>query len=191
VLAAALDAIGETGPSGAGLREIARRAGVSHATVTHHFGDKVGVFTAVATDGFRLLGDELGAAAPGGFLELGVAYVRFAVGHRAHFEVMFRPDLLRADDPALLEARARTSRSLYGGASEIAPGRRADAMTVGVAGWSLVHGIAQLWLSGNLPAELGDDAEQIARRVAVLLGPERVSPAATSRAAAARRRRSG
>jgi hypothetical protein len=33
------------------------------------------------------------------FLEVGVAYVRFAVTHRAQFEVMFRPELYRTDDP--------------------------------------------------------------------------------------------
>jgi hypothetical protein len=41
----------------------------------------------------------------------------------------------------------------------------------GIAGWALVHGIATLWLNGNLPSQLGDDPEQIARIVAAQLGP--------------------
>ena len=34
-----------------------------------------------------------------------MAYVRFAVTHRAHFEVMFRPELYHTDDPDLVRAR--------------------------------------------------------------------------------------
>ena len=36
-------------------RSFARRAGVSHAAPAHHFGDRRGVFTAIATEGFGLL----------------------------------------------------------------------------------------------------------------------------------------
>lgn len=179
VLTGALAAVAELGPARVGLREVARRAGVSHATVAHHFGDKAGVFTAIAADGFRLLAEELDAVLESeqGFLELGVGYVRFAVRHRAHFEVMFRPELYRSDAPTVVEQRNRTATALYGGAEEIDDhGRPPDAageraLVAGVAGWSIVHGLAQLWISGNLPAVLGDDPEAITRRVARLLGP--------------------
>lgn len=178
VLTAALAAVVELGPAAVGLREVARRAGVSHATVTHHFGDKAGVFTAIAADGYRLLAEELGAVVERGegFLELGVGYVRFAIAHRAHFEVMFRPELYRVDAPDVVEQRRRTAAALYGRAGEIADGDPRDpaadrALVAGVAGWSIVHGLAQLWMTGNLPAALGDDPEEITRRVARLLGP--------------------
>lgn len=188
VLAAALDAVAELGPAAVGLREIARRAGVSHATVTHHFGDKAGVFTAIAADGHRLLGDELAAVmdAGGDFLELGVGYVRFAVAHRAHFQVMFRPELYRPEDPAVVEQRRRTAGALYGRATEIVDGAdtgdgaeaeagaESAALVAGVAGWAIAHGLAELWVTGNLPAALGDDPEAITRRVARLLGPRPV-----------------
>jgi hypothetical protein len=32
---------------------------------------------------------------------MGVAYVRFAARHRAHFQVMYRPELYRQDDPQI------------------------------------------------------------------------------------------
>lgn len=176
VVAAALDAVVELGASGVGLREVARRAGVSHTTVTHHFGDKAGVFTAIATEGFGLLGDELAATldAGEGFLELGVAYVRFAVHHPAHFEVMFLPGLYHRDDPELTTARARTRAALHGSSAEIAPtgsGEGDPGFVAAIAGWSLVHGLAQLWLSGNLPDAAGNDPEQLTRTVAAMLGP--------------------
>jgi AcrR family transcriptional regulator len=172
VLDAAVAAIPEAGPAGLSLRDLARRAGVSHAAPAHHFGDKAGLLTAVAVEGFDLLAQALTDAQQrtGDFLELGVAYVRFAVDHRAHFEVMFRPDLHHPDDPDLEAAQQRAGAALYGGAGAIPPGQRGpDVRLAGVAAWSLVHGFASLWLTGSLPADLGEDPEVAARAVAGVL----------------------
>src|SRR5262249_49774966 len=111
LLRAAVETIGQTGPAAMSLREVARRAGVSHAAAPYHFGDKAGLLTAVAAQGYRMLTEELrGARDSGrGFLEVGVAYVRFAVSHRAHFEVMYWPELYRPDDPEVRKARAAAS----------------------------------------------------------------------------------
>lgn len=172
VLAAAVEAITESGPTALSLRDLARRAGVSHAAPAHHFGDKAGLLTALAAQGYDLLADALTAAQErtGEFLEVGVAYVRFAIEHRAHFEVMFRPDLYHADDPAVLASKARTGEALRGGVGTV-PGRRTgpDTAVAGVAAWSLVHGFATLWLNGALPPALGEDPETAARNVAQLL----------------------
>lgn len=176
VLAAAVSAITESGPAGVSLRDLARRAGVSHAAPAHHFGDKAGLLTALAAEGYHLLADTLTAAQQrtGQFLEVGVAYVRFAVEHRAHFEVMFRPDLYHPDDPTVVSARARAGEALASGVDSV-PDRQTgtDCTLAGVAAWSLVHGFATLWLTGALPAELddrlGSDPETAARAVAALL----------------------
>ena len=169
LLEAALQAIAEVGPAAISLRDLARRTGVSHAAPAHHFGDKAGLLTAVATDGFRRLAATLGEAhqASGSFLEVGVAYMRFAVTHRAHFEVMFRPELYRTDDPELVQAREQARALLYPPAAEAAnaPDSGGD-IRAGVAAWSLVHGLATLWLNHNLPPQLGDDPEQITREIA-------------------------
>jgi AcrR family transcriptional regulator len=169
LLEAALQAIVEVGPAAVSLRDLARRTGVSHAAPAHHFGDKAGLLTAVATDGFRRLAATLGEAyqATGSFLEVGVAYVRFAITHRAHFEVMFRPELYHPDDPELVRAREQATALLYPPAAEAAntPDSGGD-IRAGVAAWSLVHGLATLWLNHNLPPQLGDDPEQITRDVA-------------------------
>jgi len=166
LLRVAVEAIGQTGPAAMSLREVARRAGVSHAAAAYHFGDKAGLLTAVAAEGYRMLTEELRNArdAGRGFLEVGVAYVRFAVSHRAHFEVMYRPELYRPDDAEVLEARAAAAVFLYGT-------DRPDAgrLAAGAAAWSLVHGLATLWLNGNLPEGLGNDPEEITRLVAPYL----------------------
>ena len=171
VLEVTVAAITEHGPSDVRLRDVARRAGVAHTSVTHHFGDKAGLLGHVAAEGYRRLAEELQGVDQheGGFLEMGVAYVRFAVRNRPYFEVMFRPELYRVDDPAVAEARAVTFALLNGGAAEIADDP-ADPTTTAIAGWSLVHGLATLWLSGVLPVSIGDDPEDITRQVAAELG---------------------
>jgi AcrR family transcriptional regulator len=169
---AALTAIRDAGPTGWSLRDLARRAGVSHAAPAHHFGDKRGLLTAVAIDGYRRLAKELDAAwqATGSFLEVGVAYVTFAVSHRAHFEVMYRPELFRADDPTFIEARAASAQHLYGPMeASAALDPSFDPRHGAIAAWALVHGFAALWLNGNLPPDLGDDPETAARDVAAYL----------------------
>ena len=168
VLDEAIDVIGEAGPGAIRLRDLARRVGVSHAAPAHHFGDKRGLLTAVAAEGYRLfaaaLRDEYERT--GSFRELGVAYVRFAVEHRAYFEVMFRPDLYRNEDPELAEARKEAAALLYTPLSRLSGGDPSfDTLRAGVAAWSFVHGLATLYLNGALPPELGDDPEQIARSV--------------------------
>src|SRR5579863_2729795 len=163
LLRAAVEAIGQAGPAAMSLRAVARRAGVSHAAAAYHFGDKAGLLTAVAAQGYRMLTEELqGARDAGlGFLEVGVAYVRFAVRHRAHFEVMYQPELYHRDDAEVREARAASAVLLYGTATP-----DTGQLAAGAAAWSLVHGLAMLWLNGNLPPQLGNDPEEITRLIA-------------------------
>ena len=168
----AVRALAAEGPAALSLRELARRAGVSHAAPRHHFADKRGLLTAVAAEGFRLLAAELLETheRTGSFLEAGVAYVRFATRHRPYFEVMFRPELQRRDDPELTEAAAQASALLYGPVGELTGSTKEDeVLRAGVAAWALVHGLATLFLNGNLPERLGSDPEAIARSVATYL----------------------
>ncbi|TDC49133.1 TetR/AcrR family transcriptional regulator [Actinomadura sp. KC345] len=164
IIDAAVGAIAESGPSTWSLRELARRAGVSHAAPAHHFGDRAGLLTAVAAEGYTLFADALEAAG-GDLHEVGLAYIRFAVDHRPYFEVIFTPELYRPDDPGVSAARDRAGRVLTEGVRDVSPGGPDGDRTAGVAAWSIVHGFAHLWLSGALPAELGDDPVAAARPV--------------------------
>jgi AcrR family transcriptional regulator len=173
LLAAAAEAITEDGPAALSLRDLARRAEVSHAAPAHHFGDKKGLLTALATEGFDGLATALREtrAATGSFLELGVAYVRFATTHRAHFEVMWRPDLYHVDDPALIAARRRSGDALYSGVTDLPDGQAGgDVREAGLAAWSLAHGFATLWLSGSLP-DMPRAPDEAARAVLRHLAP--------------------
>ncbi|MER8264610.1 TetR/AcrR family transcriptional regulator [Streptomyces griseus] len=169
ILDAALDAIATNGPGALSLRDLARRAGVSHAAPAHHFKDRTGLLTAVAAEGYALFADAL-AGAPD-LRERGVAYVRFAATHPAHFQVMFQPDLHRTDDPDLLAARARATEALRAGVAELPPaGRGEDDRLAGVAAWSLAHGFATLLVSGNLADAMERrDPEEAFRSLADLI----------------------
>lgn len=152
LLAAAEVRIRASGPTSVSLRGLARDLGVSHAAPAHHFGTLRGLFSALATQGHLLMAEAMDLAQRrGGFAEVGVAYVAFAVDHPAHFGVMFTPDLLDLDDPALEAARAATLGRLGAGAQRVAPGAGSSGAAVAaLAAWSLVHGLATLHLSGSL-----------------------------------------
>lgn len=171
VLDAAVEVVTESGPTAVSLRDLARRAGVSHAAPAHHFGDKAGLLTVLAAEGHDLLADALHEArrrSGGDFLDVGVAYVRFAVEHRAHFEIMYRPELHHPDDPAVRASRARAGEALCAGIADRTSGPRndSDVHTAGLAAWSLVHGFATLWIDGAFPDALGTDPAVAARAVA-------------------------
>src|SRR3954452_14527774 len=162
----ALAAIAEKGAAGLSLRDVARRAGVSHAAPAHHFSDKRGLLTAIAVEGFDGL-TEATAAAAGDHVAGGLSWIRWALDHPAYYEVMFNPGLLRADDPELIRARtagagvlARSVRSQ--GVAE------ADLVPAAVASMSWAHGLIGLWQAGNL-AGLGEPID-LARRSAEALG---------------------
>ncbi|MGI5375999.1 TetR/AcrR family transcriptional regulator [Streptomyces sp. CA-251387] len=169
ILTAALDVIAADGPSALSLRDLARRAGVSHAAPAHHFKDRTGLLTAIAAEGFGLLADTLNAA--GDLKDAGVRYVRFARERPAHFQVMFTPELLRADDLELTTARTLAAEALRGAVSAVLPESLGiDTRLAGVAGWSLAHGFATLLLSHNLDGPIGDkDPEDVFRTLATTL----------------------
>ncbi len=116
--AATADLIAEKGPSGFSLREVARRAGVSHAAPAHHFGDAEGMLTSLATEGFATLADALTAATDGiddateRLARIGAAYGRTAAEHPGHRALMERPDLVDTTDAALAAERARVDATM-------------------------------------------------------------------------------
>ena len=170
ILDAAATTIARDGVDGLSLRAIAADLGVSHTAFRRHFGDREGVLNALAVRGNRLLAEHLRAAAVSGdFVEVGLAYVRFALANPGPFAVMFRPDLLDNDDPELMAARAEAYAPLREG---VAAKRLPDPEAGELIGWGAVHGIATLALSGNLLAV--DGVEALTRRALALMYPGRV-----------------
>ena len=180
LLAAVQDAVAEVGVSGVSLRDVARRAGVSHGAPAHHFGTKAGLLTEFATAGYELLAESIitaiGAASPASLraelAAMGRGYVKFAITHPAHFEVMFRLDAL---EPANAEFTA-ASDAAYGlllatiercRAAGLLQGRSPEL--VAVSAWSVVHGLSALWISGRLAERITEqDPDRLAMAVTEL-----------------------
>jgi len=187
----ALELIAREGPSAVSLRLLARRLGVSHAAPANHFPDKAALFTAIAIEGFKLLAaaiedavQQLGpdATASQRLAATGRAYTSFAVGHRAHFEVMWQRDLLHQDDSELAAAGDATFALLLGGVHDAqAEGwaTSADPHTVAYLAWSVVHGLAALWLGGSLQ-RAQRPFDEIAGEVGALLGSALAAHSASS-----------
>ena len=152
----ALAAIAENGAANLSLRDVARRAGVSHAAPAHHFGDKRGLLTAIAVEGFDGLTEATSAAA-GDHVAGGLAWIRWALDHPAHYEVMFSPNLLRLDDPELVRARTEGAAVLLTSVRTRGVGE-SDVVLGAIASMSWAHGFIGLWQTGNLEG-LGDPIE--------------------------------
>ena len=157
---AALSLVAEKGPKGFTLTEAARRAGVSTAAPYRHFADKAELLATVAEQGFRELHADLVAAAASSeprvrVIELGRAYVRWAVAHPDHYQVMFGAERIKADHPGLAVAAEQAFGDLLDAITRcqeagIVEGE--DPREVAAPLWSLVHGVASLAIGGELRA---------------------------------------
>jgi AcrR family transcriptional regulator len=105
LLEAAIRLIAEVGPTAFTLREVARRAGVSHNAPYRHFRDRDDLMAAVAAQGFRELTQAMVDAAGGRTDALdrlkraGLGYVTFALRRPEHFTVMFDAPISKRKHP--------------------------------------------------------------------------------------------
>jgi AcrR family transcriptional regulator len=167
LIKAGLQLLVEKGVNGLNLREVARRAGVTHAAPYRHFADKEALIAAMAEEGFQRLAQQIGAAsttAPQSATEkliaLGDAYIRFAVEQPDSFRLMFSYTIARrAQYPTLYTAAKRGFHLLE---SIIEDGQAAgeflleDSTALTKSVWSMMHGLATLLVEGQFPADQAD-----------------------------------
>jgi len=169
----ALAMVTEEGAWNFTLREVARRAGVSHAAPYNHFADKGALLAEVAAVGFRALGREMerasrrARAARQGLLGIAIAYVRFGVERPAHYRLMFGPELAEKERyPVLQQASDATFGALTSAlqrgqvAGDLRP---APVNDQALAAWSLVHGLTTLMIDQRL-SFLGVSASEAERQ---------------------------
>jgi AcrR family transcriptional regulator len=118
LLEAAISLISEAGPAGFTLREVARRAGVSHNAPYRHFRDKDALLAEVAAQGYEELTKAMAQAAARQIDALeslkraGLAYVSFALRRPEHFTVMFDAPFSKGSHPVTAEASERAFSTL-------------------------------------------------------------------------------
>lgn len=157
---AAIALIAEVGTHGFTLREVARRAGVSHNAPYRHFRDRSELLEVVAMQGFQRLTASMKRSAaqgsdPGEQLRFcGRGYVKFALRWPEHFVVMFDLPSRRQSHPEYQAAGQEAFDTLLGyivRCQEAGILPSGDTQALALACWSLVHGIAKLAISLQLP----------------------------------------
>jgi AcrR family transcriptional regulator len=194
LLDAALEVLTEKGLSGLTLRGVARRAGVSEAAPYHHFASKAALVEALVVETLQQLAQALQEAAQATagtpldrLVAVGEAYVRFALEHRAGFQILYRPELrqlshpIPATDDMVHSPIDRAGMAAYQvlldaivacqQAGVVVTG---DPLPLALTAWATVHGLAQLLLDGVvgeeiLPQNVLPDATQLAHMVTATL----------------------
>jgi AcrR family transcriptional regulator len=169
ILEASLALMNEGGLGALSMREVARRAGVSHQAPYHYFADREAILAELAGDGFDQLYDYMVSAlglardkqsrAKG----IGEAYVRFALNHPEVFKLMFRCEM--CDLSRYPDAKAKADRCFNAVVNALdAHGAATDKsnpdLVPVIAAWSMAHGLATLLLEGKLGMAFGDTRDQ-------------------------------
>ncbi|MFC9699906.1 TetR/AcrR family transcriptional regulator [Streptomyces sp. NPDC056943] len=194
---AGVELVNAEGAQALSLREIARRAGVSHGAPRRYFPTHLDLLSAIARQGFAELAERLSeedreeAGARERIAILARVYLAYAGTRRGMYELMFRHDLLESGRLGLRE----TSLPLFAHLTELVDratntgrdaatatgpnaGPSADAALRAGALWANLHGIAQLWHWGSLGLATGgtDPAPLLAAALDAHLGPSETTP---------------
>ncbi len=163
------------------LREVARRAGVSHNAPYNHFADKRELLAAVAEAGFLTLRDKMHRSVSGvedvekALVRSGVAYVKFGVENAGHYRLMFGSTLMTTDGlPDFVMHAADSAKAILRGIIVrgaqlgifLPSAAKKDEIDLAVLScWSVVHGLTLLTIDGHVgPTRL--KIESLAERVA-------------------------
>ncbi|MGO9432331.1 TetR/AcrR family transcriptional regulator [Rhodoblastus sp.] len=175
IVNAALEVLRETQSTEFSLRELARRAGVSHNAPYKHFGDKRELLTAVSAMGFEFLAERMthameGLSSPRARLSaLTRSYVRHGVENPALYRLMFG-GLLSGPDygrPVIERVAAEKTKVLiaetivHGALGRAIPNTLRNERKIAGATliyWSLVHGLTTL-LVDRLAGPMGKSDE--------------------------------
>ncbi len=143
------------------MREVARRAGVSHQAPYYYFADREAIIGAIAEQGFRMMSEfvqrsmlERPDAPHESIIAAGRAYLEFAFAHPAHFRVMFRPELVSPErHPNVQGEGLRACDTFLGIVQRAVEGglpAQPNVDALFLTCWSFVHGLACLVLDGPL-----------------------------------------
>jgi AcrR family transcriptional regulator len=159
LLDAALEIVRSTGSEEFTLREVARRAGVSHNAPYRHFKDKAELMAAVATEGYNHLTEAMNKAmrseksAYDRFAMTGEGFLCFALRYPDHFRLIFDVPR-RYEYPETLEAGERAFGTLISAIEACqAEGilQQGNSRMLALMFLSLAIGNAKLAITNRLP----------------------------------------
>lgn len=160
LIEAGVKMLAEEGEQNFSMRKLARAAGVSHNAPYMHFADKEALLVAIAEQGFAILSQVVSEAIEQGegdwdlqLKKCSWAYVRFALEHPSHLNVMFYPY-----DPEKYPNYYNLSTStlqLLGDFVEAGQAaglvKTADSKILATLVWSLMHGVSTILAGRKMP----------------------------------------
>jgi AcrR family transcriptional regulator len=173
LLETARELTNEVGIDGFTLRELARRAGVSHAAPYNHFSDKTALIQALTIEAFTELANTLRLAAAkqrkllNSLEAIGTAYIQFALEHPSEFRFIFRSDLRDTDHTEVTRAGERAFGVLLETMKRCQDAgllADRDLQTLALTAWSTTHGLATLLVNGPRDG-LSQNAKAITKAV--------------------------
>ncbi len=144
------------------LRGCAKQVGVSPSSAFRHYTDKRALLTAFATRALNQLTVVLSKAHEEAaqqnrdpLMQVGLAYVEFAVSHPALFRAMWREEAIYTQDPNYVAASQALQSQISAGFAGSLNDHDPDALSdEELLLWSSVHGLANLFIDGNLHSAL-------------------------------------
>lgn len=171
LLRAARDLLEERGPSSLGLREIARRVGVSAPSAYHHFPSLDAIAVGLAEQGAAEMAEALRVLPDGNqslLLRTGAAYVAFARANPALYRLMFGEGfpIASKSGQAVRDLRLRSYEAIRTALAKRMP--ESELPIAALFLWSVVHGLALLMIDGQVGPE--KDPEEVVLQVLQLGG---------------------
>ncbi len=183
LIQAGVEILAKDGLHGLSLRNVARKAGVSHAAPYAHFKDKQALIAAISTEGYKKLYDQLSTVihAYAGdvhrqLIEVAWTYVQFAIHQNEFFKIMFSGYLEQEQEyPEFVEFSQKTFRMVV---DVVTACQRAGILRdtppdlMAVLLWGQVHGVISLTLMGQVSHTL---LEQFDVRAIIIVTMNQIS----------------
>lgn len=159
---AALELMRSQGHATLSLREVARRAGVSHNAPYHHFGDRTALLKRLSERSmgelFVAMRDARAAATPDETpqdvaVRLGTAYVAYAAQHPERFRIIYDPEVCvpGSPTPTMAPLLAAVEGILADTTAQLIPDGPPSLLgPLTTAIWATVHGLAELVVAGHI-----------------------------------------
>jgi AcrR family transcriptional regulator len=158
LLDVAIKHLRQWGPDKISLRALAREIGVSQTAPYRHFADKNALLAALAADGYARL-TAVTETEAGRYQEpaeqifqAGLVYIHFARDNPDLYKLMFGPVIENPESyPELKASGSQSFETILGIARrgvEDGSFAQEDTALIAMSCWSMVHGIASLWIDG-------------------------------------------
>jgi len=168
ILCEAREVFLEQGLAGFSMRTVAQRVGVSATAIYRHFDDKDALIASLLGDAFGTFGEYLRRSLKGKtplerFRRCGEAYVDFALDHARDYQLMFLTNCAEHGFKKISQEVEQRSRPTF----EFLVERVVECLECGVFAprdpqqlalfaWSTLHGVASLWLLGQLKESIDE-----------------------------------